>query len=345
MSPTGFRRGFAFLFTLLSCLICFAGTTPAQNKYTTPNGATISVNLHPEKTSIVLGEPLHIIFRITNLSSREVSFVSGGDYRNRLGIPLSFGVSVTDEAGRKIGGPEIKEWFGGLSGGSVLKRGEFFDQDIILPFWADITEPGKYKIKVAWSLRKEVFNDTDSFPVEAETTIFVALPTEQELGDLISRLDRQLAQDDQYRVFEAAYCLARIGDTRTTPILLRIVQETSPNGNLFLEAVKGLLASRDENAFAGLVNLFIRPNAYTRFDTMNSLGEEERLRAISRLIKLKSDPNPVVRCYVARNLPTIKHPEATKVLTELLEDVDPCVREAAKANLIERKARESLILP
>ncbi len=341
MSLTGFRRGFAFAFTLLLSLICFGKSTPAQNKYTTPDGATISVNLHPEKTSIVLGEPLHIIFRITNLSSREISFISGGDYRNRLGIPLSFGVSVTDEAGRKIGGPEIKVWFGGLSGRRVLKRDEFFDQDIILPFWADITKPGKYKIKVAWSLRKEVFNDPDPFPVEAETTISVALPTDQELGDLISRLDRQLAQDDHYRSFEAAYCLARITDKRTLPILSRVILELPdddrPTNSIVSEAIRGLLQSGNEEAFVVLEKLVTHPNSYARSALLFELKENGTLKAVSLLLKFKADSNDGIRRWVAQILSTSDHPEATKVLEELLMDSEPSVREAAQRSLDLRK--------
>ena len=58
--------------------------------YTTPDGENFEVNLIPDKTEIMLGEPLFLSFEVKNLSTVDLAFANGGDYRNRLGRPLNY---------------------------------------------------------------------------------------------------------------------------------------------------------------------------------------------------------------------------------------------------------------
>ena len=53
-------------------------------------GVKLDVTAAPEKMEFMVGEPGYVLFKIANLSDRNVRIMVGGDYRNRLGRPDSF---------------------------------------------------------------------------------------------------------------------------------------------------------------------------------------------------------------------------------------------------------------
>src|SRR5215475_6877058 len=100
----------------LAITTLFLFYAPAHGQTYSVNGAPIEVSLLPEKSVIMLGEPIHLSFIVRNLSGTDLYFREGGDYRNRLGRPESYDVRAVRSDGRQVPKPEVLSAMGGLSG-------------------------------------------------------------------------------------------------------------------------------------------------------------------------------------------------------------------------------------
>src|SRR4051794_7010594 len=66
----------------------------------------IEVKLVPDKATIMLGEPIYLSFIVENNSNLDLQVLVGGDYRNALGRPESFKVTVMGKDGRPVSQPD-----------------------------------------------------------------------------------------------------------------------------------------------------------------------------------------------------------------------------------------------
>jgi hypothetical protein len=134
--------------------------TPAQGQTYSVNGAPIEVSLLPEKSVIMLGEPIHLSFIVRNLSGTDLLFSDGGDYRNRLGRPESYDVRAVRSDGKLVSKPVLFSR-GGLVSGVKAPAGGAATRDLFLPHWAPFEETGIYTITCKRTLS---FVGSDGFP-------------------------------------------------------------------------------------------------------------------------------------------------------------------------------------
>src|SRR5215212_9890408 len=90
---------------LLSLLFLTSQTSRAAGKADAVNTEQIEVRLVPDKPAIMLGEPIYISFIVQNNSDQDLQVLVGGDYRNALGRPESFTVTVAREDGKHVPQP------------------------------------------------------------------------------------------------------------------------------------------------------------------------------------------------------------------------------------------------
>lgn len=69
------------------------------------DGYEIQTRLVPDRTVIMLGEPIHVSFIVENHSDQDLQMLVGGDYRNGLGRPESFTVTVQGKGNRHVPQP------------------------------------------------------------------------------------------------------------------------------------------------------------------------------------------------------------------------------------------------
>ncbi len=143
-------------FVLIGILaIVFASTSVRAQSFTnyvTGDGHEFAVRVLAEKSTIMLGETTFLSFEIKNLSDKPLSFLDGGDYRNRLGRPERFSVTVTHEDGTPVPQPEIDYSMGGLIGYQTVRVNGNYVRKLFLPNWATFSTPGNYDITVERSL-------------------------------------------------------------------------------------------------------------------------------------------------------------------------------------------------
>ena len=76
--------------------ICFVAVVNGQNSYPvtkqplTVDEKLIEVNLVPDKSTVMLGEPVYLSFVVENNSDHDLQVIVDGDYRNALGRPETF---------------------------------------------------------------------------------------------------------------------------------------------------------------------------------------------------------------------------------------------------------------
>src|SRR5215471_16809456 len=80
----------------------------------------LEVSLVVDKPKIMLGEPVYFSFIVQNESDQNLQVIVGGDYRNSLGRPESFSVTVTRDDGKPVLQPDAGMSFGGLIGPQKL---------------------------------------------------------------------------------------------------------------------------------------------------------------------------------------------------------------------------------
>src|SRR5690348_6587546 len=114
------RKPFFLCFVLLLLPLSAFAQSSTQS-FTTDGGAQIEVVLRPAKETIMLGETTFINFEVTNLSDKEICMTVGGDYRNDVGRPDSYKVTVGGDDGKSVPQPEVKFRMGGLIGCHSIK--------------------------------------------------------------------------------------------------------------------------------------------------------------------------------------------------------------------------------
>src|SRR5688500_10405772 len=170
--------------------------------YTTFDGHNFKVSVKPDKETIMLGETTFLSFEVRNLSDKELSFGDGGDYRNNIGRPDSYRVTVVRDDGKPVPQPKVKFWMGGLVGAQSVPINGSYVRKLSLPHWATFEGPGIYNITVSRTLtiagsdistdrRKENF-PSKAITTTAHTTIKIVETDDAKLGDVINDLGSKM---------------------------------------------------------------------------------------------------------------------------------------------------------
>ena len=330
------------VFALSSLILttCFLFYTPAQGQTYSVNGAQIEVSILPEKSVIMLGEPIHLSFIVRNLSGTDLCFSEGGDYRNRLGRPESYDVRAVRSDGKQVPKPEILIGMGGVIGGVKVPAGASATIQLFLPHWAPFEETGIYTITCKRTLG---FLDLDaeglrsngiSVPVQTSVQIEVVGSNHEKMGDIIEKLGAEMLGEDEEKAERASRSLDYINDERTVPYFVKAID--SDTNSLVLSSLRSLSKYSTDLAIEGIKKVMkASPKEMRRASNRQSaisMAESVRLSAaialkdskhpdaFSLLLSMRKDSYWGVRLNVVHALGGLGTPEAIEILREMSKD-------------------------
>lgn len=130
------------LFLAAGCAVAAAQTATDKQE------RQVEIGLTADKAAITLGEPAYVSLEIKNHTAWDLCLGVGGDYRNNLGRPNSFKVTVNRIDGKAVPQPEVTSEGGGFLGCARAPAHGSHVIKLFLPHWATFEEPGSYTINV-----------------------------------------------------------------------------------------------------------------------------------------------------------------------------------------------------
>lgn len=348
------------LYMLAMACLLLAGLVPSSasgQNYRTIDGHDFSVSLKADKPTIMLGETTFLSFEVKNLSDTRLSFGDGGDYRNNIGRPESYKVTVVRDDGRSVPQPKVTMWMGGLYGAQYVPVNGNYVRKLFLPHWATFEEPGTYTVTVTrtlgitgrdFSVKARSDSETRSITTKATTTLKVTETDNDKLGSVIrDNGNRMLNASDDARDY--VQLLEFIKDPRTIEYWIKAVHVYSqdPNASAFhsFAQTPQILASYDSpEAWGELRSAMKSKSENVRFDIVNAFSDSDNQQALPLLVRMQDDPYWFVRLRVAQRLANEKNDAATEVLLRLLNDNNQHVWEAAEMELKARNKMPNLPL-
>lgn len=334
-------------FVSLFCLLGTASSAVAQTGETNSEGK-FSFRLKPEKETIMLGEPLFFSFEVTNLSGEKVCLGVGSDYRNEVGRPDSFKVSVKTHDGVEVPQPKVS-WGGGFGGCASIEPAESYYVNLFLRHWATIERIGAYRINVSREMRFFTYEQSGSrdakyslqADVNAEFTVVAY--DENKVGSVIHSLGSIMLDIGDPRAVESAQALASINDKRVITYFAEAVRKFGDSDFAFDQgeysigsrAIFVLGTYDDDRAIESLQAAIKSPTEKTRYNVASAFNRSPHRLATSLLMKMHNDSDANIRRIVAQGLTKIKTKESLAVLRKLLKDENEEVRNAARESLKE----------
>lgn len=315
----------------------------------------IEVRLVPDKPTIMLGEPISLSFIIRNNSGQDLQVLVGGDYRNTLGRPETFTVTVMREDGKHVPQPDAGPSLGGLLGPQKLAAGGDYIFKLFLPHWATFAEVGNYTIiaKRTLQLSKYTpdgwdFKETATGePAQASATIEVVPQDSERMGELIEDLGSAMLSERYDKAEAAAYTLSYIQDQRVIPYFVKALETNSYE--LKFKALGALSKFNDEAAFQALKKgMETRGgeigNATTkevanqlagniRGAAATALAKSLHSGAVPFLLSKRHDTSEGVRLTILHVLGKMRPEEAIPILQEMTRDRSKIVRDEAQRYL------------
>ena len=133
------KNFFISMLIIFSCVCSFADSSEADE-------IKFEAGFIPEQNEILLGEPIFIVFFVTNTGTQTFYLETGGDYR---GIRSSrFQFKAVDFDGRPAvdPNPEAHNQGGIVSNAKVMPR-ECYREKIYLPLWLKFDRAGDYVVR------------------------------------------------------------------------------------------------------------------------------------------------------------------------------------------------------
>jgi hypothetical protein len=163
----------AFLFLLVLAFGTLSVLALGEETYTV-NGWKLGVTLVPEKTVIMVGEPIQLSFDVRNYSTQDLQVIDGGctsmDFN--LGRPKCFSVQVSREDGTVL--PARKHNGGGnsLEGPQKIAANDIYRSPLLrLSDWAALMSPGTYIITAKRRLSIGKYNPKVFYTQNEQTAV------------------------------------------------------------------------------------------------------------------------------------------------------------------------------
>ena len=299
----------------------------------------------------MLGETTFLSFEVKNLSETRLSFGDGGDYRNNIGRPDSYSVTVVRDDGKSVPQPKVTGSMGGLIGSQYVPVNGSYVRKLFLPHWATFEEPGKYTVTVtrtlgiagtARSVEEKMGGKSPSTTTKASTTLTVINTDNDRLGDVIRETGmRMLNEPEPEDGRSALQLLAFIEDARTIEYWIKALglYSQDPTSDVFHRFAQTplILSTYDTpEAWFALKSAMKSESDDVRHDVADALSSSTNPQGLSLLLSMQDDPYWFVRLRVAQRLSKEKNDASTEVLLKLLNDKDQNVWESAERALNER---------
>lgn len=316
------------------------------------NGHQIETVLVSEKSAIMLGEPVYLSFVVQNHSDEDLQVLVGGDYRNALGRPESFTVTVVRADGKSVPQPIAGPGFGGICGPQRIPARGKYVFSLFLPHWATFQEAGRYTITARRTLQLSKYvrgqwdyrEKTNDVAAQASTNIEVVPQDQSKMGEIIASLGSTMLGKSYDQAESAARTLTYIEDERTIPYFVKAF-ETKSYSRKFT-ALNALSRFSSDMAFhclkQGMVTSAEEIENTTTREVATQLAENIRItaaqalariphpEAISFLLSRRTDPCEGVRITVLHVLGKMEPEKAVPILKDMMQDKSKLVRDEAK---------------
>ena len=344
-----------FISVLMWCFILAWQISPVAAEIYMADGHQIEVTLVPEKSVIMLGEPAYLSFIVRNHSALDLQVLVGGDYRNSLGRPNSFKVTVTNADGKPVVQPHAGMNFGGLFGPQKIPAKGNYIFELFLPHWATFEETGNYSIVANRTLtiskytpeRWDSNQKRTNVPAQVSAKIEIVPQDKEKMGKIISALGEAMLGGDTDKAESAAFRLSYIEDERVIPYFVKALEKR--NYSQKFTALMALAKFNNDAAFQALKkgmdtqgkDMANTPNT----EVANQLADNIRdaaAAALSRsphpdaipfLLTRRHDTAEGVRLTILHVLGKMKPAEAIPILQEMAGDKSQRVSDEAKRYL------------
>ncbi len=340
---------------LLGALALSMHASPVAAEIYAVNGQSIEITLAPDQPTMMLGEPVNLSFVVHNHSDQDLQVMQGGDYRNALGRPESFTVSVTGKDGKSVPQPDAGGNRGGLMGPQKVPALGSYTFKLFLPHWATFEEPGIYTITARRILEVSppgASNWRDSktltkVDVQASTSIEVVPFDAQKMGELIAVLGEVALTGPSDKAQAATYTLSVIQDERVVPYFVKLLEKRSSErkfaalrvlGNYksedaFQALKRGMQTTGKDIGNASTVERAEESAGMVRHAAANALAGNKHPRAIPYLLTHRHDSSEAVRITILHVLGGMKPAAARPLLQEMSRDQSKRVSDEAKRYL------------
>ena len=339
MQLTRQRNYVIFLFLILANSVTQISQVTCETY--TFDGYEIQTRLVPDKTTIMLGEPIYVSFIVDNHSDQNLQVLVGGDYRNGLGRPESFTVTVQGEDNRQVPQPDAGPGMGGVSGPVPIPAGGNYAFRLFLPNWATFQEVGGYTMVARRILNLgkhtsdlyDIRTKTIDVQTEASTKLWVVPLDEAKMGNIIDYLGSAMLSKYSSESEEATDALDYIHDERVIPYFLK-ASETNRYGLKF-SALHALSKFDSEPAFMALQRELESEEEDINILLAAAWGlvRSPHPEAIPYLLSKRQHPYEGVRMTILHALGEMQPDKAIPILQEMTHDESERVSAGAKRYL------------
>jgi hypothetical protein len=305
------------------------------------NDWKLEVSLVPEKSTVLVGEPVFLAFLVRNLSAEDLQVLVGGDTLNRLRRPGTFKVQVVDADGRPMPTPESPPAGGSSARGPQnLPVGGTYRFSLFLPDWTEFKGPGEYTVTAARTLEITRSGpdvawldpaNVSRLDVQASARVAVHPSDAAALGAVIATRGQAMFGGDEEAAIAAANVLAAIDDARVIPHLTRAAAESSYSVKSI--AVRGLARFNDDQALEAVTRAAHDPELGIRLRAAHSLSSSPHPAALAALIELRTSPDVGMRNTVLQALAKDRSPESLEMIRAMTTDDDEDLRTEAQRYL------------
>jgi hypothetical protein len=339
------------LILFLGAIVLLSTVLPVSAEVYQVNQSLLEVTLLAEKPTIMLGEPAYLSFLVKNQSKLDLQVLVGGDYRNALGRPDSFAVTITDENGRLVSQPDAGPALGGIVGPQKIPASGSYTFKLFLPDWAIFKKIGTYSIVAKRTLKisKYAAKDWDKdqsagIQAQASTKIRIVPLNNDAMGTILATLGHTMlsARYDESEI--ATKRLMAIQDKRVIPYFVKAFATRDYSKKY---AALGALAPFNDDAALDVLRQGMEAKGAEMGEepltpaVANSLAENIRTAAaqdlarsphpgaIPFLLSKRTDPSEGVRITVLHALGKMKPKVALPILQEMVRDKNKRVRDEA----------------
>ena len=325
---------------LCACLFCAAPAFPSAN-----TDGQFSL----DKSTVVLGEPIWITFRLVNHGTVPLHL---SEAANRGGIQrCEYGFLARDSAGRVISPPPVMV-ISGFTREVSVAPGQTYEKRLFLLDWLNLSRPGHYTLRcwhgvspgfAGWSAVDPAKDEDKALAGAVYLPLTVLPPDKKALGQVIQNLGTQTQSSDSAARDEAAISLAAISDPRIVPVLATLLARPESPSQLSLTDSNQTEDSK-YSAVQGLGHSPCHASAEALLAVMDGNDDDLRSAAgyalrqmhyadhvLPALRQEMRSPSAAGRTRAIHAVAALQDPSGFGLLVQSLHDPVPTVRaEAAK---------------
>jgi hypothetical protein len=289
------------------------------------------------KDEYFVGEPIYVIFEVTNTGEIPFSFASGGDYRSS-GRHDRFSFTAVDENGEAVPDPIARFRIngaipgGGIGGEALAKPGKTYSERLLVNQWCAFTQPGRYTITCKRMLNLSADPKASlgglemlrpALPVETKITITLRRD-DRALAKYVESLGATLSGYEHYKAYEEMSVLARAQFEAVLPIISRLARSKGPVQE---KAMQWLSYFDKEKAIPVFMDLIKSSDPKVRMEALRILAEWQ-VKDVGTLVQdaLRS-PDASERSAAVILCWRSKYADCLPLLLEMADDKDSLVRQ------------------